>query len=151
MRCRITPVSFAIIKKKKKMTKHRDDEDVERRAPQRTVGGDVNWRGRHAKQCGGASKNWDENRHVAQQSHCQAFIQKEKRKRGLKEMPAPPCSPWHDPQRPRHGNKLNVTNGRPGEENTVHTHTGCPSTSRRRRSCRWGRQGRTRRTLRPAT
>ena len=54
MRCHLTPVRMAIIKKS---TKTNAGEGVERREPSHPVGGNVNWYGHLGEQYGASLKN----------------------------------------------------------------------------------------------
>ena len=55
MRCHLTPVRMAIVKKIYKQLNA--GENVEKREPSYTIGGRVNWYGHCAEQYGGSLKN----------------------------------------------------------------------------------------------
>ena len=55
MRCHLTPVRMAIVKKIYKQLNA--GENVEKREPSYTIGGHVNWYGHCAEQYGGSLKN----------------------------------------------------------------------------------------------
>ena len=67
-------------------------EGVEKREPSYTVGGNTNWCSHYGEQCGDSLKNWKENCHMTQQSHCKAYTP---RKPELKETHVPQCSLQH--------------------------------------------------------
>ena len=57
MRCHLTPVRMANVKKKKKTQIKNVGKDMEKTEPLYTVGGNVNWYSPCGKQSGGGSKN----------------------------------------------------------------------------------------------
>ena len=73
MRYHLTPVRMAIIEK---IANNNVGEDVEKREPLYTHGGNANWCSHYGKQYGGFSKNEKENYHRIQQFHSWVFIQK---------------------------------------------------------------------------
>ena len=54
MRYHLTPVRMAVIKNS---TKTKAGEDLEKREPSYTVGGNVSWHSHYGKQYGGSSEN----------------------------------------------------------------------------------------------
>ena len=67
-------------------------EDVEKREPSHTVGGNANSYSHYGEQCGDSLKHWKQNCHMTQQSHCWAHTL---RKPELKETCVPQCSLQH--------------------------------------------------------
>ena len=67
-------------------------EGVEKREPSYTAGGNANQYSHHGEQYGDSIKNWKQNCHMTQQSHCWAYTL---RKPDLKETRAPHCSSQH--------------------------------------------------------
>ena len=67
-------------------------EGVEKREPSYTAGGNANWYSCYGEQCGDSLKNWKQNFHMAQQSHCWAYTL---RKPELKESHVPQWSLQH--------------------------------------------------------
>ena len=67
-------------------------EGVEKRECSYTVGRNANWYSHYAEQCGDSLKNWKQNCHMTQQSHCWAYTL---RKPELKETRVPQCSLQH--------------------------------------------------------
>ena len=65
---------------------------MEKKEPSYTVGGDANWYSHYGEECGDSLKNWEENCHTTQQSHCWAYIP---RKSEVKESHVPQCSLKH--------------------------------------------------------
>ena len=61
-------------------------EGAEKKKPSYTVGGNANQYSHYGEQCGDSFKNWKQNCHTTQQSHCRAYTL---RKPELKEM----CTP----------------------------------------------------------
>ena len=80
-------------------------EGVEKREPSYTVGGNANQYSHYREQCGDSLKNWEQNCHTTQQSHCWAYTP---RKPKLKETCVPQCSPQHCLQQPGHESNLDV-------------------------------------------
>ena len=75
-------------------------EGVEKREPSYNVGGNANWYSHCEEQYGDSFKNWEENCHNTQQSHCWAYTL---RKPEMKEIYIPQCSLKHCLQYPGHG------------------------------------------------
>ena len=65
---------------------------MEKRELSYTVGGNENLYSHYGEQCGDSSKNWKQNSHMTQQSHCWAYTP---RKPELKETHVPKCSLQH--------------------------------------------------------
>ena len=88
-----------------KVYKQHAGEGVEKSEPSYTVGGNANQYSHYGEQCGDSLKNWKENCHSTQQSHCWAYTL---RKPELKETCVPQCSSQHCLQQPGHGSNLDV-------------------------------------------
>ena len=88
MKYHLMPVRIAIIKNLQTINA---GEGVEKREPSYTVGGNANY-SHYREQCGDSLKNWEENCHMTQQSHCRACTP---RKPELKEKHEPQCSLQH--------------------------------------------------------
>ena len=78
-------------------------EGEEKREHSNTVGGNANQYSHHGEQCGDSLKNWKQNCHMTQKSHCWAYTL---RKPELKETHVPQCSSQHCLQQPGHGSNL---------------------------------------------
>ena len=74
-------------------------EGVEKREPSYTVGGNANQYSHYGEQCGDSLKNWKQNYHMTQRSHCWAYTP---RKPELKETHVPQYSSQHCLQQPGH-------------------------------------------------
>ena len=73
--------------------------------PSYTVSGNENQHSHYGEQCGDSLKNWKQNSHMTQQSHCWAYTP---RKPELKETRVPQCSSQNCLQQPGHGSNLDV-------------------------------------------
>ena len=80
-------------------------EGVEKRDPSYTVSGNANWYSHCEEQHGDSLKNWEQNCHNTQQSHCWAYTL---RKPEMKEIHVPQCSLQHYLQYLGHGSNLDV-------------------------------------------
>ena len=69
------------------------------------VGGNANQNNHYGEQCGDSLKNWKQNCHTTQQSHCWAYTSE---KPELKETHVPQCSLQHCLQQLGHGSNLEV-------------------------------------------
>ena len=103
-------VRMAAIKKSTNKTKKSQQtinagESVEKRESSYTVGGNANYYSHYGEQCEHSLKNWKQNCHTTQQSHCRAHTL---RKRELKETHVPQCSLQHCLQQLGHGSNLDV-------------------------------------------
>ena len=78
---------------------------MEKREPSYTIGGNANQYSHYGEQCGDSFKNWKQNCHMTQQSHCWAYTP---RKPELKETCVPQCSSQHCLQQLGHESNLNV-------------------------------------------
>ena len=67
--------------------------------------GNANQYSHYGEQCGDSLKNWRQNCHTTQQSHCLAYTLM---KSELKETRVPQCSSQHCLQQPGHGNNLDA-------------------------------------------
>ena len=70
MRYHLMLVRMAAIKKS---TTINAGEDAEKREPSYTVGGNANEYSHYGEPCGDSLKNWKQNCHMTQQSHCWAY------------------------------------------------------------------------------
>ena len=82
-------------------------EGLEKKEPSHTVGGNANQYSRYGEQSGDFLKNWKQDCHTTQQSHCWAFTL---RKPELKETHVLQCSLRHCLQQLGHGSNLEVAN-----------------------------------------
>jgi len=89
MRYHLMLVRMAAIKKS---TTINAGEDAEKREPSYTVGGNANEYSHYGEPCGDSLKNWKQNCHITQRSHCWAYTL---RKPELKETRVPQCSSQH--------------------------------------------------------
>ena len=80
-------------------------EGVETRENSNTVGGNANQYDHYGEQCGDYLRNWKQNCHTTQQSHCWAYTL---RKPEGKETHVPQCSSKHCLQQLGHGSNLAV-------------------------------------------
>ena len=108
MKYHFLPVRMAVIKKS---TNNKCWRKRGEKGPSFTVGGNANKYSHYGEQCGYSLKNWKQNCHMTQQSHCRAYTL---RKQELKETHVPQCSLQHHLQQLGHGSNLYVhwqTNG----------------------------------------
>ena len=89
MRYHLTQVRMTM---SKKSTNNKCWRGHGKKEPSYTVGGDANWYSHYGEECGDSLKNWEENCHTTQQSHCWAYIP---RKSEVKESHVPQCSLKH--------------------------------------------------------
>ena len=89
MRYHFMPVRMAAIQKS---TSNKCWRGCGERKPSYTVGGNANQYSHYGEQCGDSLKNWKQNCHMIQQSHCWVYTL---RKSGLKETHVPQCSSQH--------------------------------------------------------
>ena len=89
----------------KKSTNNKSWRACREKEPSYTVGGNANQYSHYGEQCGDSLKNWKQNCHRTQQSHCWAYTL---RKPELKETRVPQCSLQHCLQQPGHGSNLDV-------------------------------------------
>ena len=89
MRYHFTPVRMAAIQKS---TNNKCRRGCGLKEPSYTVGGNANQYSHYGEQCGDSLKNWKQNCHMTQQSHCWVYTP---RKPELKETRVPQCSLQH--------------------------------------------------------
>ena len=70
MRYNLMLVRMAAIKKS---TNNKFQRGVEKKEPSYTAGGNANQYSHYGEQCGDSLKNWKQNCHTTQQSHCWAY------------------------------------------------------------------------------
>ena len=102
MRYHLMLVRMAAIKKS---TSNKFWRGVEKKEPSNTVGGNANQHSHYGEQYGDSLKNWRQNCHMTQQSHCWAYTLK---KPELKETHVPQSSLQHHLQQPRHRSNISV-------------------------------------------